>query len=351
DGVLANAFRSMASNTSLDRKWIVFDGPVDAIWIENMNTVLDDNKKLCLMSGEIIQMTPQMNMLFEPADLEQASPATVSRCGMIYMEPRQLSWIPLKDSYLESLPSSITEDQMEILLEIFDWLLPPCFEFIRNECKRFVITSELHLFKSISRIYSCMLRGPKGNEDQGPQSTVWLQISFLFSIIWGMASTLIQDSRAKFDTFYRQLIIGNNKNYPRPKNFKLTKNQLFSDKGSCFDYVCDKRNNQWQLWLNAIDREHASISPYAKVNDLIIPTDETSRQTYFLRMFTNNDIPFMFVGPTGTGKSAITNNFIMSAPRDRFVANVINFSARTTANQTQDIVMSKLDRRKKGLYG
>lgn len=84
---------------------------------------------------------------------------------------------------------------------------------------------------------------------------------------------------------------------------------------------------------------------------MIIPTMETARQMFFLKTYVEHNVPLLFVGPTGTGKSAITNNFLLQLPKQKYIPSFINFSARTSANQTQDIIMSKLDRRKKGLFG
>lgn len=65
DGLMALSVRDAVSDTTDDHKWVVSDGPVDALWIENMNTVLDDNKMLCLANSERIKLTPSIHMMFE----------------------------------------------------------------------------------------------------------------------------------------------------------------------------------------------------------------------------------------------------------------------------------------------
>lgn len=96
-------------------------------------------------------------------------------------------------------------------------------------------------------------------------STVWLQSILVFCLPWGLGSMLTADGRRNYGEFYRKLVYGENKFLPKPKSFKLTKNQLFSDKGTIFDYLYDKRNNgTWMSWLDLVDKQQ-QIPPNAKV--------------------------------------------------------------------------------------
>ena len=84
-----------------------------------MNTVLDDNKKLCLASGQIIKLKPTMNIIMEVDDLSEASPATISRCGMVLLEPKQLGHNVLITSFCNEISEwvdpKITDQLHDIL--------------------------------------------------------------------------------------------------------------------------------------------------------------------------------------------------------------------------------------------
>ncbi|XP_061839883.1 dynein axonemal heavy chain 6 isoform X3 [Nerophis lumbriciformis] len=105
DGLMALSVRDAVDDTTDDHKWVICDGPVDALWIENMNTVLDDNKMLCLANSERIKLSPSIHMVFEVQDLAVASPATVSRCGMVFIDPDELKWMPYVQTWISGLQS------------------------------------------------------------------------------------------------------------------------------------------------------------------------------------------------------------------------------------------------------
>jgi hypothetical protein len=114
DGIMAHAMRICSKDTSERRNWIVFDGPIDSEWVENLNSVLDDNKKLTLQTGECIKLTGLMTIILEAEDLSNSTPATISRCGMIYLRD---DIVPLKaiiNQWINKLPLFLEECSPEL---------------------------------------------------------------------------------------------------------------------------------------------------------------------------------------------------------------------------------------------
>jgi len=214
DGVLAIKIRTCAESETPDRKWICFDGPVDAVWIENMNTVLDDNKKLCLTSGAIIKLKPTMTIMFQVDDLSQASPATVSRCGMVLLESAQLGHSVFIDSYSNNVKEIIDPKIVDKFIKIFHHVADLAIEFTRVNCKfpcagapGFLINHMIRLIQCYLSIYipkfadSEKIEIPSDIDDR-------LSNILLYSVIWGIGGVIEESTRAKFDAFLKDLIAG-----------------------------------------------------------------------------------------------------------------------------------------------
>jgi len=128
NGLASQLIIDAMSKKDNDKRWIVFDGPVDALWIEDLNTVLDDSMTLTLANNSRIKLSHQLRILFEVQDLSKASPATVSRCGMVYITPEDMGVLPYVRTWISRLDylspqvktyiMSLFEEKIDMLLEI-----------------------------------------------------------------------------------------------------------------------------------------------------------------------------------------------------------------------------------------
>ena len=212
DGLASKIMRDGAAGTTEDREWTVFDGPVDALWIENMNTVLDDNMTLCLANGQRIKLRPQMRMLFEVNDLRVASPATVSRCGMVYLTQEELGWVPFVKTWLQVRFNTqdprcpLTEANKDFLWEQFEGTVDIGLDKVRSGALVEPIkTDNLQLVRSMCNIFEILVFQPtfvlKGDDTAVKKDILAV---FAFSYTFGLGSGLSDKSKDYFDSTVRE---------------------------------------------------------------------------------------------------------------------------------------------------
>ena len=123
-----------------------------------MNTVLDDNMTLCLANSERIKLRQQLRMLFEVQDLKVASPATVSRCGMVYLSFDNLHWSLYVMSWLET--TSLKKEHREFVLGLFNKTLEKSFKKKKNLYEPFP-TTPVQVATNICSILQSMIPSMK----------------------------------------------------------------------------------------------------------------------------------------------------------------------------------------------
>ncbi|KAH8871924.1 Dynein heavy chain 10, axonemal [Schistosoma japonicum] len=207
DGLLSNIFREINRPTDKqERRYILFDGDVDALWVENMNSVMDDNRLLTLANGERIRLQSHCALLFEVGDLQYASPATVSRCGMVYIDPKYLGYEPYWKKWLSQ---RLTQYEKTTLNELYTKYIPPIIDRIVEgiadgeqveRLKRVIPLTDLNLLVQFCNLLDCLLININEQTEYALIESI-----FLFSIYFCIGGTLLEEEREKFDNYVKYL--------------------------------------------------------------------------------------------------------------------------------------------------
>ncbi|KAM9533492.1 LOW QUALITY PROTEIN: dynein axonemal heavy chain 1 [Guaruba guarouba] len=354
DGILSSLIRQGAAATDTIKKWYVFDGPVDALW---MNTALDDNKKLCLSSGEIMKLSESMTMMFEVQDLAVASPATVSRCGMVYFELSVLGLELFIECWLQNLPG-IMKPFSQQLSSLFKRFLKEVIGFVQRFME-VIASTDSNLTRSLLVLLECFFQPfiPIEGIRTVPQEKIarikeLIEPWFIFALIRSVGATGDSQGYTTFSLWLREKMAEEKIQLLFPEeglvyNYKLNDAGLSSPEDDLDEEVV--REVYWEKWLEPT-AEFAMV-PDTNFCDIVVPTMNTVRMAHLLELLLINYKPVLCIGLTGTRKTVtITDKLLQILPL-KYITHFLMFSARTSANQTQDLIDSKLDKRQKGVFG
>ncbi|XP_036369342.1 dynein heavy chain 2, axonemal-like [Octopus sinensis] len=330
DGVLSSIMRQTCSDEKKDEKWIIFDGPVDTLWIESMNSVMDDNKVLTLINGERIGMPEQVSLLFEVEDLAMASPATVSRCGMVYTDYEDLGWEPYVECWINGKKN---KELVEEIRRLIGKYLVKMLTFKKDNCKELVPTAELNGVVSLCKLFDCFATTENGvdfGNDPDNFSKI-VELWFQFCMIWSICCSVDEDGRKKIDTYIREM------------------EGTFPTKDSIYEYFVDSKNKSWVHWEEKL-KKGWRYNPSVPFYKLVVPTVDTVRYQYLVSNLIYSMIPVLLVGPVGTGKTSVAGNTLSLLDTKVYNILTVYMSAQTSSNNIQDIIESRVEKRTKGVY-
>eukprot|EP00956_Cyclotella_meneghiniana_P009264 scaffold12733_cov74-Cyclotella_meneghiniana.AAC.6 len=334
-GIFAAIWAKYNNRNNSFNTWIIADGPVDAIWIEDLNTVLDDNKILTLANGDRIPMTDNVKIMFEVETLVNASPATVSRAGIIYVSETDLDWAPVLEAWVRKRSDTELQTLLRSLIE--KWIgtsTPtdpgPCFDFLQRNSSEVMkegrvgkISSFTQLFQGLTEDQECSFIGSKNNTA--------LERIFVYCLCWSVGALLEAEDRMKFDSWLRK------------RDINKTIMPKVDEGETIYEYFVNAKSGEWEKW-----KPPAWTYPEGDKLDfsnLLVPTMDSTRAQHVIRTIHRQKVPVLVVGAEGTAKTSTQLMFLGEQDNNYMLTKRINFSSATTPGMAQYSIEAELDKR------
>lgn len=372
-------------------RWIILDGTIAPDWIETLNSTMDDNKVLTLANNDRIPLKPSMRLIFESLDLKHATPATVSRAGVLYINDQDIGWEPLVHSWLDS--RTIVKEQ-QILQSLFEKHMSDALSFISSQCSyAFYCAPSTLVYSTLILLHGLLSRFSATMADMAQSSMISTreeqsqnfplsiesicESCFILAMAWGLGSGLSDKDKVVFDAWMRSEIKMEFSPWncvkeemvelsPSPLTiFDMTLLVSHSWSNSSrmsirdpYSYIPNSilqlqsnstpPEKMWTLWSKLLEQNGSNYSGELLLNSLFIPTVDAMRNIHITRLLISHCRSVMIVAPHGSGKSILLQQAFgdkSEVSKSDLTQSSIRCSSKTTAKSLQSILESQLEKK------
>lgn len=332
DGIFSTLWRKTLKTKAGDKLWLILDGPVDAIWIENLNSVLDDNKTLTLANGDRITMSPACKILFEVHNVDNASPATVSRVGMVFMSSSILDWRPYLEGWLKR---TCTPMESETIQQTFDSIYEKLLDMIYQKLNPKMDLLQINVIKQATDLLDGLIPREDGAQ---PLKTAHLNKLIVFSIMWSCGALLELDDRYLMEQEMRAPNCLDLPEIPEGSNETI------------FEYAVNDEG-EWEHWRNRVQEYIYPSDSKPEYSSILVPNVDNVCTDFLTDTIAKQGKAVLLIGEQGTAKTVMIKGFMDKYNPEAHIFKSFSFSSASTPDLFQRTIEGYVDKRVGTTYG